>query len=59
MTTDLDCAPALVAAMRNRCRPGERVQYGWQNGEYVIARISSGEVVERVAIKPKEEHISD
>lgn len=50
---ELDCTPAIVAAMRNRCRPGERVQYGWQAGEYVITRGIGGEVVELVAIKPK------
>lgn len=33
----------------------ERVQYGWYDGEFVIAQGIAGEVVELVAIKPKEE----
>lgn len=46
--------PAVVAGMRRRAAPGERVQYGWMDGEFIITRGIAGEVVEMVTIKPKE-----
>lgn len=47
--------PAVVAGMRRRASPGERVQHGWHDGEFIITRGIAGEVVEMVAIKPKGE----
>lgn len=47
--------PAVVAGMRRRARPGERVQHGWHDGEYIVTRCRGGEVVELVAVKAGEE----
>lgn len=47
--------PAVVAGMRRRARPGDRVQYGWHDGEFIVTRCRSGEVVERVAVKAEGE----
>lgn len=51
--------PAVVAGMRRRARPGERVQYGWHDGEYIVTRCRSGEVVELAAVKAGEEEKDD
>lgn len=51
--------PAVVAGMRRRARPGDRVQYGWHDGEYIVTRYRGGEVVELVAVKAGEEEKDD